>query len=263
MLFNALTELFQRKLDEFEYECDVFYLNEDDNEVDFAQRICMERKPEGILFLGANLKFFRSGFAGINVPCVLVTIDGSELGFENLSSVTTDDRRAAEHIIDMLVEHGHTKIGVIGGNPETSTASKERLFGCRRAFARNGIEFDEFRQYEKSHFGLEGGYSAAGKLFRKMPDVTAIYSMSDVTAIGAIRAAADRGIRIPEDLSIVGFDGIDLADYVTPRLTTIRQNREAIAARSIEILIDMIRGGSAVHEVIPFILIPGNSIRQI
>jgi LacI family transcriptional regulator len=87
--------------------------------------------------------------------------------------------------------------------------------------------------------------------------------MSDVTAIGAIRAAADRGIRIPEDLSIVGFDGIDLADYVTPRLTTIRQNREAIAARSIEILIDMIRGGSAVHEVIPFILIPGNSIRQI
>ena len=263
MLFNALTELFQSKLDEFEYECDVFYLNEDDNEVDFAQRICRERKPEGILFLGANLKFFRSGFAGINVPCVLVTIDGSELGFENLSSITTDDRRAAEHIIDMLVEHGHTKIGVIGGNPETSTASKERLFGCRRAFARNGIEFDEFRQYEKSHFSLEGGYSAAGKLFRKMPDVTAIYGMSDVTAIGAIRAAADRGIRIPEDLSIVGFDGIDLADYVTPRLTTIRQNREAIAARSIEILIDMIRGGSAVHEVIPFILIPGNSIRQI
>ena len=163
----------------------------------------------------------------------------------------------------MLVEHGHTKIGVIGGDPETSTASKERLTGCKRAFARNGIEFDEFRQYEKSHFSLEGGYSAAGKLFRKMPDVTAIYGMSDVTAIGAIRAAADRGIRVPDDLSIVGFDGIDPADYIIPRLTTVRQNREAIAARSIEILIDMISGGSAVHEVIPFILIPGNSIRQI
>ena len=96
-----------------------------------------------------------------------------------------------------------------------------------------------------------------------MPDVTAIFGMSDVTAIGAMRAAADRGISIPGDLSIVGFDGIDLADYVTPRLTTIRQNREAIATRSIDILIEMIRGGSVKHEVIPFILIQGNSIRKI
>ena len=263
MLFNSLTELLQRKLEEYEYECDVFYLSEDDNEVDFAQRICRERKPEGILFLGANLRFFRSSFQGINVPCVLVTINGSEMGFDNLASVTTNDRLAAEHIIDMLVENGHTRIGVIGGNPEMSTASKERLIGCRKAFARNGIEFDEFRQFEKSHFSLEGGYTAAGKLFRKMPDVTAIFGMSDVTAIGAMRAAADRGISIPGDLSIVGFDGIDLADYVTPRLTTIRQNREAIATRSIDILIEMIRGGSVKHEVIPFILIQGNSIRKI
>ena len=263
MLFNSLTELLQRKLEEYEYECDVFYLSEDDNEVDFAQRICRERKPEGILFLGANLRFFRSSFRGINVPCVLVTINGSEMGFDNLASVTTDDRLAAEHIIDMLVENGHTRIGVIGGNPEMSTASKERLIGCRKAFARNCIEFDEFRQFEKSYFSLEGGYTAAGKLFRKMPDVTAIFGMSDVTAIGAMRAAADRGISIPGDLSIVGFDGIDLADYVTPRLTTIRQNREAIATRSIDILIEMIRGGSVKHEVIPFILIQGNSIRKI
>ena len=264
MLFSAITELLQRKIEDNDYECSVYYLNEEENEVKFADRMILERKPEGILFLGSNLEFFRNEFKNRGVPCVLVTNDGSDLGCENLSSISTDDCTAAEYIIDMLISLGHTKIGIVGGDMEYSTAAKYRLEGCMRSFEKHGVPFDVMSQYVRGYFSLESGYSAAGRLFRKMPDITAIFAMSDVTAIGVMRAAADRGIRIPEDLSLVGFDGIDIADFLSPRLTTIRQNREAIASRSLDILMGMIKGElEPVHELVPFSLKQGNSVRDI
>ena len=264
MLFAAITELLQKRIEKSGCECSLFYLNEEDNEVRFAQRLVRERKPEGILFMGSNLDFFRNDFRGIDLPCVLVTNDGSGLGYPNVSSVSTDDMSAAEVIIDTLVSKGHKRIGIVGGDTRYSTASRYRLEGCRRAFLKNGIPFDEQIQYESGHYTLDSGYEAAGRLFRKMPDVTAIFAMSDVTAIGVMRAAADRGISVPLDLSLTGFDGIDISDYMTPRLATIRQNRELIASKSIEILLSMIRDGAgSVHEVVPFTLKNGDSIRSI
>ena len=79
-----------------------------------------------------------------------------------------------------------------------------------------------------------------GALLDKMPELTAVFAMADVLAVGAIRAIRDRGLRVPEDISVIGFDGIDLGNYLTPRLTTIRQKSDRIADRSMEILVDRI-----------------------
>jgi LacI family transcriptional regulator len=96
-----------------------------------------------------------------------------------------------------------------------------------------------------------------------MPELTAVFAMSDVMAIGAIRAIGDRGLRVPEDISVIGFDGIDIGNYMNPRLTTIRQHRERIAQNSIEILSKCIEGtGKAAHLVEPFYLVPGESVRK-
>ncbi|MBQ6621718.1 MAG: LacI family DNA-binding transcriptional regulator [Mogibacterium sp.] len=264
MLFASLTELIQKRIEEAGYECSIYYLSEDDHEVTVAHRIALERKPEAILFLGCNLQYFKEGFSGIDIPCLMVTNDGSDLGYDNLSSVSTDDRMAAEYIIDYLVSRGHTRIGIVGGDPATSAASDFRYQGCRRAFEKHGLSFDPSVQFEKGYFTLDEGYNGAARLFRKMPDVTAIFAMSDITAIGVIRAASDRGLRVPDDLSVIGFDGVDIADYLVPRLTTIRQNREVIVSKSLEILREMIRhDATSVHAMVPFTLISGNSVRQL
>ena len=264
MLFASITKRLQSGIEGNGYESVLVYLDEDDDEVRCAHSLCRERKPEGLLFLGGNLELFREEFEGINIPCVLVTIEGSDLGFDNISSVATDDREAADHLVSRLIEMGHRRIGIIGGHPKYSAASHCRYEGALRAFERNGIQFDPYIQYKVGHFSLEDGYSAAAKLIRNMPDVTAVFAMSDIMAIGAMRAAADRGIRVPEDLSVAGYDGIEIVDYVNPRLTTIRQNREEIASRSVSILVSMIRGEcSAAHEIVPFTMINGNSVRNI
>ena len=98
-------------------------------------------------------------------------------------------------------------------------------------------------------------------LMDNVSGLSAVFAMSDVLAIGAIRAVKDRGLRVPEDISVIGFDGIDMGNYMSPRLTTIRQHREEISARSVEILLKSIEEGiPATHEIEPFHLVPGESV---
>ncbi len=264
MLFASLVEILQNEIEDTGYESLLFYLHEDEDEVLFAKRIIREKKPEGICFLGGNIEYFRNEFSSIHIPCVILTTDVSILGFDNLASVSTDDCKGAEFVIDELIRRGHTKIGIIGGDIGNSTPSQERYRGCLNSFRKNEVDFDINIQYENSHFSLEEGYECASRLLRKMPDITAIFAMSDVIALGAMRAASDRGIKVPEDLSIAGFDGIEIGDYMSPRLTTIRQNIETIADKSMSMLHSMISSGAkASYEIVPFSFVPGNSIGEV
>lgn len=119
-------------------------------------------------------------------------------------------------------------------------------------------------QYMPALFAMSEGYEAMGRLLDRMPDLTAVFAMADVLAVGAIRAVRDRGLRVPEDVSVVGFDGIELGSYLTPSLTTIRQDREQIADRSVELLLSQIENRvSPEHELVPFRIISGESVRKI
>ena len=161
-------------------------------------------------------------------------------------------------------ENGHTEIGVLGGYIEHSKISYTRYMGCLESFEQHNVAFDKEKQYMETFFNMADSYSAMQVLMQKMPDITAVFAMSDVMAIGAIRAINDSGKKVPEDISVVGFDGLELAEYLYPKLTTIRQNRERIAQRSVEILLDCIdNGAAAVHETVPFSIIVGESTRKL
>ena len=234
------------------------------NEVEQAESVCLERHPKGILFLGSNLKFFQERFARIDVPCVLVTNSAEQLHFRNLSSVSTDDAKGAEAAVEYLMNLGHKNIGILGGRMEKSHAAYTRCVGCADAFQKHKMAFDRKKQYEPALFSMEEGYRAMNALLDRMPDLTAVFAMADVLAMGAIRAICDRGLKVPEDISVIGFDGIELGNYLTPRLTTIRQDRERIADRSMEILLSCMDEEqeeelAAVHELLPFDLVMGES----
>lgn len=264
VLFSGIVEEMQKAVADTRYTLQVIYLDEEDNEVEHAIIQCREKKPLGILFLGGNPAFFRKMFSEVRVPAVLVTTGARDLGFDNLSSVATDDVAAAKCAVDHLVAQGHRHIGVIGGNTSLSHASRQRLDGCLESFREAGIAFEADTYYAMARFDFKSAYRAAGRLLASAPDVTAVFAMSDVMAIGAIRAILDKGLRVPEDVSVVGFDGIPIADYYNPKLTTVRQQFGIMARRSVEILFDAIDLKSgALHEIIPFELALGESVRQI
>lgn len=264
MLFASIVEAIQKRVEATRYTVSINYIDEDDNEVEEAVIVCREHKPLGMLFLGGNPKFFQQSFQKVNVPCVLVTNQGAALGFENLSSVATDDEAAAEYAIDYLVEQGHKKIGVLGGDVTLSHTSKQRYLGCVKSFQKQEIFFDEQKHYEKSSFSYESAYEAMKRLLKKAEGITAVFAMSDVTAIGAIRAIIDSGRRVPEDISVMGFDGIAMAEYYNPKLTTIQQQYRVLAGRSVEILLQNIDWNVVpMHEIVPFHLVQGESVKKI
>lgn len=264
MLFAAILEQIQGHMEQKGLSSHIFYISEIEDEVEQALRLCRERHPLGVMFLGSDLELFQKRFSDVTVPCVLVTNSAEELGFENLSSISTDDEAGAKAAIEYLLKLGHTRVGILGGLMEKSKPAATRYIGCKKAFEEHGIPFRPKQQYEAALFSMSEGYQAMDRLLDRMQDLTAVFAMSDVMAVGAIRAIVDRGLRVPEDISVVGFDGIDLGGYLTPKLTTIRQDREYIADRGVEILLANINGGTqAIHEVVPFHIIAGESTRKL
>jgi len=164
----------------------------------------------------------------------------------SIASVYIDDARGVERAVDHLVEHGHRSIGFLKG-PEDNLDARERLRGFRDAVQRHELPPGP---EAVAGFREAGGYDAAADLLSTHPSITAIVCASDLSAIGAICAARDIGLSVPEDLSVVGFGDFAVADYVSPRLTTIRQRRGALGCAAAIALLQLESDGHCASELI-------------
>ena len=263
-LFGEMIETLQNIFANTRYQLFVDYMDEDLNEVHRALTLCREKKPLGILFLGGNRSHFAEDFDKIDIPCVLITNDMSGLSFDNLSSVATDDREAGRRAIRELIGLGHRRIVIIGGDKKVSDTSRLRYEGCLEAFAENGIAFDPDKDYRGVRYSWQDGYEATKKLLKHDRQFTAIFAMADVMAIGAIRALWESGLRVPEDVSVMGVDGLPIGDYLVPQLATISQAASRLAERGAEILLEGIeKGPLSCNETVPFAVLIRESVRAI
>lgn len=263
-LFGKMVETIQASIAVTRYQLVVDYMDEDLNEVRRAVQLCLEKKPLGILFLGGNNQNFIQDFHRIDIPCVLVTGDASDLHFDNLSSVSTDDRAAARCAVERLITLGHSRIAVIGGNRRLSDTSRLRYEGCLEAFQAHGLDFDPERDYQGVRFSCQEGYNATKTLLEKGGRFTALFAVADVVAIGAIRALWDAGLRVPEDVSVIGIDGLPLGQFLVPQLSTVEQSAERLASCSVNLLLSGIEeGAKSAHEKVPFTLQQRESIREL
>ncbi len=247
LFFSDFLVQLQRAATLYGYSGIVSYLDENANEIDAAQKILREIKPKGMIFLGGSVANFQQGFANITVPAVLTTLVSDELDFSNLSMVGVDDRAAARTAVSHLIAQGHRKIAVLGG-PTTSYPSRMRRLGAQDAMEDAGLTFDD-RLYGLSNYDFESAYHAMNSLLARRAEFTALFAMSDVIAFGAIRALVSAGFRVPEDISVIGFDGISMSRYCVPVMTTIVQPGEQIALQSIELLVRQIEHGAPAQKI--------------
>ena len=141
-------------------------------------------------------------------------------------------------VAEELLNCGHRKIAVFGSNPVAGDSLAMRFQGFCDAFTDRGLSYDR-SLYRETRFSFEAGYDVARTFFAERPDATALFAMSDTVAVGAIRALRDLGMSVPQDVSVVGFDGVDIGRFTLPRLTTVEQPVEEIARRSVNLLLDM------------------------
>lgn len=263
-LFGSLLVAIQARVARTRLPLIVDYIDESDNEVRRAVQLCQEKKPLAVLFLGGETANFRQDFRQIALPCVLVTADASALDFPNLSSVSVDDNEAAQLVIDQLISMGHRRFALVGGDRRTSDTSRLRYEGCMEAFQRSGISFDPELDYETARISYLEGYRATQNLLSRGRGFTALFAMSDVMAIGAIRALRDAGLRVPEDVSVMGLDGLTIGEYTTPRLSTVAQPIDSLAERGLELLRrNLEEDPQSRHEIVPVTLWMRESVKKL
>ena len=263
MFFAGILEQMQTLISSAGYSAEVHYLDEDADEVLVGEQLQRERKPLGFVFLGGNVKGFQRRFDNILLPSVLATTVSDSLQFPRLSMVGIDDVAAAAAACDYLVGHGHKNIGVIGGKRALSYISALRYQGFCDSYEKTGQKHDE-AYYQSCSFSFESGYRAMQKLLARCDDVTAVFCMSDIIAIGAMRAIHDAGLSVPDDISVLGFDGIPLARFCTPQLATIRQPQQEIADKSVQLLLAQIeKDAAAACTVLGTTLLEGESVQEL
>ena len=195
--------------------------------------IMKQKKIDGIILITTN--YYNDLISIVKNYQIPVVFASGYISDPEISCVTVDNVAAAYDIVEYLCQAGHKDIAFIKGPDLDLLASQERLRGVKLALRLRGIDYNSNRFIE-GDFTFESGYSAAKKIINKFPDVTAIFAFNDEMAVGVIRYLKEQNIRVPEDISVVGFDGIELGKYINPALTTIKQSGYQLGLKSIDIL---------------------------
>lgn len=200
----------------------------------------LDRGTDGVvLVVGQLLPAGREEFARLEVPVVLIDPVGSDT--EPFTTVSSTDWEGGRDATEHLLSLGHRRIGFVTG-PMNQTGHRDRLDGYFSALGRAGIARDTALVREGDSL-VGGGRLFGGQLLDLAQRPTAIVSSSDEQAYGVYLAARERGLRIPDDISVVGFDDVDLCQWVSPQLTTVRQPLAGMAAEATRMVIELSRGG--------------------
>ena len=203
-------------------------------------RLLRQRRVAGVILTGVEptLKPVLQEVTEHGVPCVVTWQSATE---ENVSSVGFDNFKAACQATDYLLSLNHRRIGLICGPTKQVSRVQQRLDGYRKALEVRGISYDPLLVVERE-YNLMQGKEAMGRLLSLPEPPTAVFAASDVLAMGAVAGARELGVRVPEEVSVVGFDDIDFAAYCSPPLTTVRVPAYEMGELAVKVLVRLIRG---------------------
>ncbi len=198
-----------------------------------AVKMLREKRVDAIIVTASRVgNLYMPLLEEIRVPIVL--INNQQEG-RYVYSVATDNVQGGKLAGRYLLELGHRRVGYIAG-PDDITSSADRLEGCRQAFKEQGLELN---MIVSGNGCTDGGQAGMQKLLSAPSPPTAVFCYNDMTAIGALLAAKEMGYHVPQDISIMGYDDIDLAAYVDPPLTTIAQQRYEMGRMATEMALTL------------------------
>lgn len=219
-------------------------------------RVLAEKQVDGIVFTSEVLTDeYERMIERMRVPVVLVSTMSNRY---QIPYVRVDDEKAAYAATEYLIMRGHVRIGMVAGTESDPIAGQLRIDGYRAALRAHGIEpRDETIVHGDFHFAR--GKEAAGELLDNAPNLTAIFAASDEMALGVLSAAWERGLTVPDDLSVVGYDDTTAAHMAIPPLTALSQPIRRMGESAVEMLIE--RRNDSV--VLPFSISERASVRDL
>jgi len=199
--------------------------------------LALSRQVDGVLLLTGYIpengtRSMRE--SGLPIVAMCAAIDD-----DMIPNVVVQDREASRRAVEYLARLGHRKFGYISGTPG-SIIESERFGGFLEGIAAAGLGQDEFVRWE-GPFVFSTGVAAAESFLQMSERPTGIFAACDESAIGFIKRVRSERVRVPQDVSVIGFDGIELSDYTEPTLTTFRQPLHELGRAGADILMKLIR----------------------
>ncbi|WP_052702879.1 LacI family DNA-binding transcriptional regulator [Paenibacillus beijingensis] len=200
--------------------------------------ICYEKGVDGVILILTGDQRADENIRELHESLPTVYIDSVSHKFNNVNFVESDNLTAAAEAVEHLIQLGHTKILKLAGD-DVAKASYDRVEGYKKALQKHGLEVNnDLIVY--GEFSKEKAYQLTKRAFSKHNGITAVFSSSDMMAFGAIEALRDLGLRVPEDIAVVGFDDLDQSRLFDPPLTTVHQQRYKMGETAAKILLQLI-----------------------
>ena len=198
-------------------------------------RILSEKRVEGIIFASEWVtEEYGTYMKSLSIPVVLVSTFSHKFDFPY---VRVDDKLASYTAVEYLLDKGHRDIGMISGTPDDRIAGVNRIEGYREALSDYGLDFrEDYVSYGDFHF--ESGIAGMRELWSRSLNLTAVFTASDEMALGALTYLHEKGVCVPGDLSIMGYDDTLDAVMAFPALTTLHQPVEEMGNKAVSILLD-------------------------
>ena len=224
--------------------------------------IAKSRTLDGVIILGAYPSDDEAEYKKYKIPAVLVDCYGSGDSF--FYSVRTDDRLGGYLATKYLIEQGHHRIAIVTGELKTHGVNSERYQGYLDALCEAGLTPAHDDVFE-GLVGYDHGLEVAEELARTRRDITALFASADITAIGLINGLHAAGLRVPEDVSVIGFDDVEYAKMCYPGLTTMRQNIMEKGRQAARLMIEAVQDHSLPREerIIPMELIERGTVKRV
>lgn len=226
---------------------------------DYLQLI-QERNLAGVIIVGTYQNQFFDRLNKLEVPVVLID---SYCKYDYFHKLRLDDEYSTYLATNYMISKGHRRIALVTGSIQEDGVMQKRYKGFLKAMKEKNIEFDQHNLYETT-VDYESGIQVAEKIAASNDNITAVVATADVMAIGMMKGFFEKGIRIPDQISIIGFDDLDISRFMTPGLTTVRQPISQKGERAVELLVENIEnpGMNKVEEVFPVELVERGSVKE-
>lgn len=195
----------------------------------------IKRNLDGLIFLGMYPEKLYNEIVDLDIPVVLT--DTYEDYTTRFHSIGIDDKQGAYLATKYLLELGHRKIAFVTGDIFSSGVNLKRFNGYEKALKEYNIPLDH-KNIVQTTVGFDGGVEAAQKIIKQSLDVTAVFAVADIMAFGVIKHFNQNSIKVPDEISVIGFDDLKMCEYMFPALTTVKQDIFRKGSTAVKVLID-------------------------
>ena len=267
LFFASVLKTISEEIERYGFTMVLHFIGSDADEVKAGAILEREKKLRGLLFLGGRFDYTPSELAVIGIPfvCCSYTNYFGSLHEKAYSSVSIDDYAAAYRAVEELIRRGHRRIAAVVPSRNDRSISELRYQGYLDALKAHGIAPDENLIEESGGcFEMPESYEAVCRLLERGEAFTGLFMLSDTTAMAAMKALEDHGKRIPQDVSVIAIDGLNVSEYAIPTLTTMIQPAEEMGRESVRILMNMLNDPEySRHKLLNAPLREGASVRSV